>query len=187
MQHSSIRENVDPFRKRSDESITLALQRTGLWELINDQGGLDMIYSDEFFSHGQRQLLCMARAMLRDGHIVVLDECTSSWVMSPSRYTIQLLTCIPVVRVDSKTDELMQDIIRCHFKHHTVVAITHRLETVLDFDRVIVMEDGSLIETGSPRELLSRPSGFQTLLNGNRSDAAMERNAEQISKSLCTS
>lgn len=69
----------------------------------------------------------------------------------------------------------MQDIIRTHFKDHTVLAITHRLETVLDFDRVIVMDEGSVIETGSPHQLLARHSAFKDLLEGNGSDTAVEK------------
>lgn len=69
----------------------------------------------------------------------------------------------------------MQNIIRTHFQHHTVIAITHRLETVLDFDRVIVMEGGNAIETGSPRQLLDRPSAFKNMLKGNGLNTAMEK------------
>lgn len=72
---------------------------------------------------------------------------------------------VDACRVDLKTDELMQDIIRSHFKQHTILAVTHRLDTILDFDWVLVMEDGSLIEIGSPRELLARRSAFKDLFD----------------------
>jgi ABC-type multidrug transport system fused ATPase/permease subunit len=85
-----------------------------------------------------------------------------------------LTTCTRTGRVDSETDELMQDIIRTHFKDRTVLAITHRLKTVLDFDKVIVMEESGVIETGSPRELLARPSAFKDLLEGNGSETVMK-------------
>ena len=89
----------------------------------------------ENFSVGQRQLLCLARALLRHCSILLLDEATSA--------------------VDPKTDAIIQHSLRAHFSHCTVITIAHRLHTIMDSDRVIVMEDGHIVEQGSPHALLS--------------------------------
>jgi ATP-binding cassette subfamily C (CFTR/MRP) protein 1 len=67
--------------------------------------------------------------------------------------------------VDFETDKLMQNIIRTHFSRHTVVAVVHRLETILDFDKIVFLEAGQIIEMGQPTELLSRPSAFRDAYN----------------------
>ena len=94
-------------------------------------------------SHGQRQLFCLARAILRKSKIVVLDEVTSS--------------------VDRKTDALMQKVIREEFEGCTIVAVAHRLETILDFDRIAVLDRGRLVECDAPKKLLARESAFKRL------------------------
>ncbi|KAE9371145.1 putative multidrug resistance-associated protein [Stipitochalara longipes BDJ] len=141
----SIRFNASPSHLHTDEQIISAFEKVELWSLIEVKGGLDAELSAEFFSHGQRQLFCLARAILRKSKIVVLDEVSSS--------------------VDIETDKLMQRVVREEFKDATVVSVAHRLETIVDFNRVVVMGDGAAMEMGEPRELLVSESRFRELWN----------------------
>lgn len=130
----TIRLNLDPYESSTDGALQAALEKVGLWDAIIALGGLDVDFEVESLSHGQRQFFCLARAILRPGKIVVLDEATSS--------------------VDRKTDELMQKIIREEFSSHTLIAVAHRLETIIDFDLIALLDHGALVEFGAPEELL---------------------------------
>lgn len=143
--HGTTRSNLDPYNLATDEIAFQALSKVDLWNFIESKGGLDGGFDEEMLSHSQRQLFCLARAMLRNdqGRVVVLDEVTSS--------------------VDKKTDELMQRIIREKFKDHTIIAIAHRLHTIIDFDRVLVMDKGEFAEFDDPRVLLKKQSNFKEL------------------------
>ncbi|EHK96575.1 putative Multidrug resistance-associated protein 1 [Glarea lozoyensis 74030] len=127
----SIRLNASPESLHSDEEISQALQKVQLWDIVESKGGLDTELHAEFFSHGQRQLFCLARAILRKSSIVVLDEVSSS--------------------VDITTDILMQRVIREEFAGSTIIAIAHRLDTIFDFDKVAVLSEGQLVEFDSPQ------------------------------------
>ncbi|KAJ0386297.1 hypothetical protein COL922a_004688 [Colletotrichum nupharicola] len=147
----TVRQNIDPFAAASDESITSTLTRLGLRDAIQEKGGLDAEFAEEALSHGQRQLFFLARAVLRRevGKIVLLDEATSS--------------------VDSHTERMVKDLIREEFKEHTVIAIAHRLETVADFDRVVVLDKGHIVEVGEPQSLLLEKGGkFKELWDASR-------------------
>jgi ATP-binding cassette subfamily C (CFTR/MRP) protein 1 len=136
----TIRANLDPLFRSSDLAIEDALKRVGLWNIINIAGGLDISREPEtLLSQGQRQIFCLARAILNPSQIVILDEVTAS--------------------VDMHTDELMQRIIREEFKGRTIIAVAHRLQTILDFDRIVVLDKGRLVECGKPQELLDRAGG----------------------------
>lgn len=141
--HGSIRTTLDHFSLPSDEEIISAMSRTGLWEVAQDMGGLESMLNEEILSQEQKQLSCLARAMLRPGNILILDEATSS--------------------VDAEIDRLMQTIVRGDFKSHTVIVIAHRVDTVVDFDNVAVMEKGKLVEFDSPMSLLGIESKFKEL------------------------
>lgn len=148
----SLRLNADPGGNASDESIIAALTKVGLWDILESRGGLEANMNTNPLSQGQLQIFCLARAMLRTGKgkVLVLDEATSS--------------------VDSETDLLMQRLIREEFSECTVLTVAHRLDTIMDSDRVIVLDAGKLVEMGSPEELMKREGAFWGLRGGSHSD-----------------
>lgn len=137
----SVRFNMDPWNalasaKSADRDAVYisALSRCQVWHVIEAKGGLDATMTPDFLSHGQRQLFCLARAMLRQSKVVVLDEVSAN--------------------VDIRTDDLIQQIIREHFASCTVIAVAHRLNTIDDSDRVVVLNKGRIVEVGQPAALL---------------------------------
>ncbi|KAK9419089.1 putative Multidrug resistance-associated protein [Seiridium unicorne] len=134
-----IRENLTPWGDQaSDEEMTQALEQVDLWSKVVSLGGLDALLADSSLSHGQRQLFCLARALLRKSSILVLDE--------------------PTGHIDPATDATIQRIIRKGFPGRTIIMIAHRLESLVEFDTVMVLDSGCLIEIGPPRPLLNDPS-----------------------------
>ncbi|XP_068141679.1 multidrug resistance-associated protein 1 isoform X2 [Drosophila tropicalis] len=143
----SLRINLDPFEIKSDEEIWKALELSHLKTFVKSlAAGLNHEISEggENLSVGQRQLVCLARALLRKTKVLVLDEATAA--------------------VDLETDDLIQKTIRTEFKDCTVLTIAHRLNTILDSDKVIVLDKGQITEFASPTELLDNPkSAFYSM------------------------
>ncbi|OJJ73699.1 hypothetical protein ASPBRDRAFT_41400 [Aspergillus brasiliensis CBS 101740] len=141
-QGSTVRFNIDPFGSATDDAtIIAALERLGLWTLIAADGGLDSEMKATAWSAGQRQLLCLARAMVRGAgptgpKVLILDEATSS--------------------VDPDTEAIIQDVLDTEFQDHTVLSVLHRLRYVSWYDRVAVLEGGVLVEFDAPEVLLAR-------------------------------
>ncbi|XP_044528646.1 ATP-binding cassette sub-family C member 10 [Gracilinanus agilis] len=143
----TVRENLDPLGHHEDEMLWQALEECHLNEVITPLGGLDGELGEggRRLSLGQRQLLCLARALLTDAKILCIDEATAS--------------------VDQKTDQLLQQTICNRFANKTVLTIAHRLNTILNSDRVLVLQAGRVAEMDTPAALRSRPySLFQQLL-----------------------
>ncbi|KAK9870716.1 hypothetical protein WA026_008287 [Henosepilachna vigintioctopunctata] len=135
----SIRYNLDPFGNSADEILWNALDSV---ELKNSIDSLEMKVSEggSNFSAGQRQLICLARAIVRNNRILVMDEATAN--------------------VDPQTDSLIQESIRRNFKDCTVLTVAHRLNTIMDSDKVIVMDAGQMKEFAAPFELLQNTDGY---------------------------
>ena len=136
----TVRYNLDPFNRSTEEQLWQALEAVQLKNLVSGlKHGLESELA-EFGSNisvGEGQLLCVARALLKPSRILFVDEATAN--------------------VDSKTDALIQKVIREKFADRTVLTIAHRLATILDYDRVVVMAAGRVAEVGTPAELLARP------------------------------
>ncbi|XP_036674589.3 ATP-binding cassette sub-family C member 4 [Drosophila suzukii] len=161
----TLRYNLDPMDERSDEEMWKALGDVELRSYVSTLiGGLNcrMYDGGSNFSVGQRQLVCLARAILRHNKILIMDEATAN--------------------VDPETDKLIQQTIRSKFAHCTVLTIAHRLHTVMDSDRVLVMDAGEVRELGHPYELLQRPGGYLRQLvdnTGAATSSALQQAAEQ--------
>uniref|UniRef100_A0A667ZN88 ATP-binding cassette, sub-family C (CFTR/MRP), member 10 n=1 Tax=Myripristis murdjan TaxID=586833 RepID=A0A667ZN88_9TELE len=145
----SVRENLDPYGRRPDRQLLDVLEQCHLGAVVGRMGGLDAEVGErgKSFSLGQRQLLCLARALLTQATILCIDEATAS--------------------VDQRTDKLLQQTIRDTFQDKTVLTIAHRINTIMDSDRVLVMHAGKVVEFDTPAALCqSDRSVFQRLVAG---------------------
>ncbi|KAL4781147.1 P-loop containing nucleoside triphosphate hydrolase protein [Aspergillus varians] len=129
--------------QHNDNRILQVLRRLKVDDLVDRLGGLDSVLDAERLSQGQRQLLCIARAMLAGKRIILIDEASSN--------------------VDERSERLIRQVMREQFSSCTIIAIAHRLGAIVDFDRVAVMGGGRLLEWDSPRALLKRDSEFKRL------------------------
>ena len=159
---NTVRYNLDPSGQVKDSEIWTAVKKVRMDDVIHAlPGGLDSQVSEggESFSQGQRQLLGIARALLRKAKILVMDEATAS--------------------IDNETDTEIQDMIRENFCDATVLTIAHRLNTIMDSDRILVLEAGKVAEFDSPQALLQRDDSlFRQLVE--KSQAAQTGDHEDL-------
>ncbi|CAD7704333.1 unnamed protein product, partial [Ostreobium quekettii] len=178
----TIRSNLDPFNEYSDQEVWTALDRAHLDGVVRtNTKGLEMELQEGGvpLSAGQKQLVALARALLKHSQVLILDEATAN--------------------VDVETDALIQRTIREEFAGCTVIAVAHRLHTIIDGDRVLVLDAGQVAEFDSPKELLSRPDGILTSMVHETGEATerllrsiaigevkvVDISAEQAAKALC--
>uniref|UniRef100_A0A8C6U2W1 ATP-binding cassette, sub-family C (CFTR/MRP), member 10 n=1 Tax=Neogobius melanostomus TaxID=47308 RepID=A0A8C6U2W1_9GOBI len=138
----SVRQNLDPCERHQEQQLWDVLEQCHLSTAVNRIGGLDAEVGErgKSFSVGQRQLLCLARALLTQAKVLCIDEATAS--------------------VDQKTDKLLQQTIRETFRDKTVLTIAHRINTIMDCDRVLVLSAGQVLEFDSPQALCEDDSSM---------------------------
>ncbi|XP_048588672.1 ATP-binding cassette sub-family C member 4 isoform X2 [Nematostella vectensis] len=161
----TLRKNLDPFTQFSDDALWNALEEVQLKEAVDElPDGIETELAEggSNFSVGQRQLVCLARAILSHNKILVIDEATAN--------------------VDHSTDSLIQETIRNKFHDCTVLTIAHRLNTVMDSDSVMVLDAGRLVEFDEPYVLLLNSQGFFSQLveqTGEKTAANLRESARQ--------
>ncbi|KAM3564237.1 hypothetical protein MY1884_000859 [Beauveria asiatica] len=148
----TLRANLAIRGPRSDEELIAALRKVSV-QTTDGQDATDLLDNldmavqagGENLSHGQRQMVCLARAILSPQRIVILDEATSA--------------------VDRATDAMVQEVIRREFAESTMIIVAHRLATVADLDKVVVLDEGMAVEIGSPAELMQKKGVFWDMVN----------------------
>jgi ATP-binding cassette subfamily C (CFTR/MRP) protein 1 len=156
----TIRTNLDPFKQFSDSDLTEALINVGLFTTVTPSTSSSSLSSlplsrvqslsdpvregGSNFSVGQRQLLVIARALLCGAAVVIMDEATAA--------------------VDADTDARIQKVMRTEFANATCITVAHRINTIMDSDFILVMDDGRAAEFDSPKNLLSKGGMFRDLV-----------------------
>ena len=137
----TLRENLDPAGNFSDDDMIFNINIIGLAYLISDDGLDFQIKEDgKNLSSGEKQLICMVRAILRKSKIILMDEATSS--------------------VDYNTEKLIQKTLLNNLKGSTIITIAHRIKTIINYDRILVFDKGEVIEEGSPNSLIEKKGVF---------------------------
>ena len=138
----TLRENIDPLGKYTDDEIEFQFNLLGLAYLLDEQGKLngDVEINSSDLSVGEKQLICIARAVLKKSKIIIMDEANASF--------------------DYKTDMLIKKSLMDFFKGSTLITIAHKIKTIMDHDKIFVLEDGELVETGKPEELIAKKKGL---------------------------
>jgi len=128
----TVRSNLDPFGNTTDEEMKRVLQ------LVNSPCDLDQEVTEngDNFSLGQKQMICMARALLKESKILIMDEATAN--------------------IDIQTDQTIQEMVKEHFANVTVITVAHRLQTIMDSDRVFVLDHGNMMENDTPSTLVDQ-------------------------------
>ncbi|XP_071243709.1 ATP-binding cassette sub-family C member 4-like isoform X2 [Salvelinus alpinus] len=161
----TMRKNLDPFSQHTDEDLWNALQEVQLKSVVEElPNKMETVLAESGsnFSVGQRQLVCLARAILRKNRILIIDEATAN--------------------VDPRTDELIQKTIRDKFRECTVLTIAHRLNTIIDSDRILVLDAGQIHAYDEPYTLLQNHDGifFKMVQQTGRQEAvALLQSAKQ--------
>ena len=153
--------NIDPMGVYSDKEVIESLKKVNFFETVSIEdsevyeenshesqlgpdlhtiNNLNIEANGSNLSLGQRQLICIARALVKKPKILITDEATAS--------------------IDLKTDQLIQDLIKTELKDTTVLTIAHRLNTIIEYDKIVVLKNGKKVEEGSPYELLESPCYF---------------------------
>ena len=143
----SLRRNLDPFSVQTDLDLWTALEEVQLKAMVEKLPGQLEYRVNETgsnFSVGERQLVCLARALVQKSKIIVMDEATAN--------------------VDFKTDNLIQEVIRHKFKDSTVLTIAHRLNTIMDYDKVLILDGGRMVEFDKPEILIQNGGIFTELV-----------------------
>jgi len=140
---ASVRFNLDPFEEHTDDAVWEALDDVDMKEFVlslPSQLQEQVAEGGDNFSAGQRQLICIGRALLRKPRILIVDEAAAS--------------------IDAETDEFVRKMIRRKFSNVTILTIAHRLHSLADSTRVLVMEAGRVAEYDVPEVLLNKENGL---------------------------
>ncbi|KAF8528008.1 P-loop containing nucleoside triphosphate hydrolase protein [Hysterangium stoloniferum] len=166
----TLRENLDPFSEHSDVTLNDSLRSAGLFSLQEHGEETSNITLDSAISGGgrnlsvgQRQILALARAILRQSKLVILDEATSA--------------------IDYATDAIIQNTLREVLKDATLITVAHRLQTIMDADKIIVLDAGNMVEFDTPSNLLKKDGGYlKSLVDESGDRAALYEMAEEASR-----
>ena len=137
---SSLRDNIDPLKKYSDEEILNVLNNFGLFQGIKNVLKMEIKENGKNLSTGEKQLICFARTVIKKNKIIILDEATSY--------------------LDEETEKIIKENMKKYFKDYTVIMVSHHIQMVKECDKIIVIDDGKIVEIGNHASLIRNKNSF---------------------------